>query len=100
MAAIDGKWALEVASLAGSHHFDVTLTTVGTSLSGTAIGPTGPIAISGGTASGDTAEFTLDLVAPLPMSLAVTLHVVGDRLTGTAQAGPFPPSTIVGTRTG
>ncbi len=100
MAAIDGKWAIEVATLAGSHHFDVTLTTSGTSLSGTAIGPTGPIAIRNGTASGDTAEFVLDLVAPLPMSLVVALHVVGDRLTGTAQAGPFPPSTIVGTRTG
>ncbi|MFB7893947.1 hypothetical protein ACFC1I_17235 [Microbacterium sp. NPDC056044] len=100
MAAIDGSWALEVATLAGSMHFDATLTTVGTSLTGTAIGPTGPIAIRGGTASGDTAEFTLDLVGPLPMSLVVKLHVIGDRLTGTAQAGPYPPSNIVGTRTG
>ena len=100
MAAIDGTWAIEVATLAGSFRFDLTLTTTGTSLSGTAIGPTGPIAIRNGTASGDTAEFVLDLVAPLPTSPVVTLQVIGDRLTGTAQAGILPPSTIVGTRTG
>ena len=100
MAAIDGSWALEVATLAGSMHFDATLTTTGTVLTGTAIGPTGPIAIRGGRASGAPAESTLAPAGPLPMSLAVMLHVVGDRLTGTAQAGPYPPSTIVGTRTG
>ncbi len=100
VAAIDGQWAVEVATLAGSHHFDLTLATVGTTLSGTAIGPTGPIAIRNGTAVGDTAEFRLDLVAPIPMSLVVQLYVVGNSLTGTAQAGPYPPSTVVGTRTG
>ena len=100
MAGIDGRWAIEVATIAGSHHFDVTLATAGTSLTGTATGPTGPIAIRGGTVTGDHAEFVLDVVAPLPMSLAVALHVIGDRLTGTAQAGPFPASTIVGVRVG
>lgn len=100
MADIDGQWAIEVATLAGSRRFDLTLSTTGTALTGTAVGPTGPILIRNGTAAGEDAEFVLDVVAPLPMSLVFALHVVGDRLTGTAKSGPFPASTVVGVRTG
>lgn len=100
VAAIDGKWAIEVATLAGSRRFDLTLATTGTALTGTAVGPTGPIPLRSGIAAADRAEFVLDLIAPIPMSLVFELHVIGDRLTGTAQSGPFPPATVVGTRTG
>lgn len=99
MAAIDGKWAIEVATLAGSRRFDLTLSTEGTTLSGTAVGSTGPVPIRNGNASGDRAEFVLELAAPLPMALVFELRVIGDRVTGTAQSGPFPPSSVVGTRT-
>lgn len=99
MADIDGTWAVEVATLAGSRRFDLTLTTEGTTLTGTAVGSTGPVPIRQGTAVGDTAEFVLELAAPLPMSLVFELRVIGDRVTGTAQSGPFPPSTVLGTRT-
>ena len=51
-----------------------------------------------GIATADGAEFLVDFVSPLAMTIKVVLHVVGDRLTGTAQAGPFPPSTVVGVR--
>lgn len=100
MAAIDGKWAIEVATPLGSQHFDLTVSTDGTTLTGTAIGPTGPVALRNGTAAGDSAEFLLDFVAPLPMTVSVELHVVGNSLTGTARAGMFPASTVLGTRTG
>ncbi|KRB36551.1 hypothetical protein ASD93_10875 [Microbacterium sp. Root180] len=100
VADIDGTWALEVATLAGSRRFDLTVTTEGTTLTGTAVGSTGPVPLRHGTAVGDTAEFVLDLAAPLPMSLVFELRVIGDRVTGTAQSGPFPPSSVLGTRTG
>lgn len=100
MAGIDGKWAIEVVTLAGSMPFDLTLTTAGATLTGVAVGPTGPIPLHRGTVSGDAVAFVLDLVAPLPMSLAFELRVIGDRLTGTAQAGVLPASTVLGTRTG
>ncbi|WP_109208991.1 MULTISPECIES: hypothetical protein [Microbacterium] len=99
MASIDGSWAIEVATLAGSRRYDLILATAGTSLTGTAISATGPVPLRNGTATGDRAAFTLDLMAPLPMSLRFELHVVGDRLAGTAQSGPYPASTVVGTRT-
>lgn len=99
MAAIDGTWAIEVATLAGSRRFDLTLTTEGTTLTGTAVGSTGPVPIRDGSAVGDAAEFVLELAAPLPMSLLFELRVIGDRLTGTAQSGPFPASSVLGTRT-
>jgi hypothetical protein len=98
--AIDGTWAIEVATLAGSRRYDLTLTTAGTGLTGTAIGATGPIPLQHGRTAGNDIEFRLDMVAPVPMSLVFHLHLVGDRLTGTARSGPFPPSTVVGTRTG
>jgi hypothetical protein len=100
MAAIDGSWAIEVATLAGSRRFDLTLSTAGTVLTGTAVGATGTVPIRNGSAVGDRAEFVLELAAPLPMSLVFELTVIGDRLTGTAQSGPFPPSSVLGTRTG
>ncbi|WP_426321153.1 hypothetical protein [Microbacterium sp. E-13] len=100
MTGIDGHWAIEVATLAGSRRYDLTLTTAGTVLTGTAVGATGPVPLTSGRVIGDQVEFRLDLAAPLPMSLVFDLRVVGDRLTGTARSGPFPPSTVVGTRLG
>jgi hypothetical protein len=43
-------------------------------------------------------RFRLDLAGPVPTSLVFNLRVDGDHLTGTAQAGVFPASTVVGTR--
>lgn len=100
MAEIEGKWAIEVATLAGSRRYDLTLSVAGTTLTGTAVGATGPVPIRNGTAAGDTVAFRLDLAAPLPTSLVFRMRVIGDRMTGTAQSGPFPASTVVGTRTG
>ncbi|WP_127473464.1 hypothetical protein [Microbacterium sulfonylureivorans] len=99
MASIDGRWAIEIATLAGSRRFDLTLATVGTSLTGTAVGATGPIPIRNGTATADSAEFRLDVAAPVPSTLVLALRVDGDRLTGTATPGPFPPMSVVGVRT-
>ena len=100
MADVEGKWAIQVATLAGSRRYDLTLTAAGTTLTGTAVGATGPVPIRNGSAVGDTVQFRLDLVAPVPMSLHFTLRVIGDQMTGTAQSGPFPASSVIGTRTG
>jgi len=99
MADVNGKWAIEVATLAGSRRYDLILTIAGTTLTGTAVGATGPLPIRNGTAVGDTVEFRLDQVGPLLMSLIFSLRVMGNRMTGTAQYGPFPASTVIGTRT-
>ncbi|MBD3941849.1 hypothetical protein IF188_09100 [Microbacterium sp. NEAU-LLC] len=98
MAGIDGHWAIDVVTLAGSRRYDLTLTSTGTALTGTSVGDTGPIAIRDGSITGDTASFRVDFLAPLPMSLRFVLKVVGDRLVGTAQAGPYPPTNVVGVR--
>ena len=100
MADVDGKWAVQVATLAGARRYDLALTSTGTAVTGTAVGSTGPVPLRNGSAVGDTVRFTLDLVAPLPMSLVFSLRVIGNQMTGTAQSGPFPASTVVGTRTG
>ena len=99
MADVDGTWRIQVATLAGARRYDVTLTTAGTAVTGTAVGATGPVPIRNGTAVGDTVNFTLDLRAPLPMSLVFSVRVIGDQMTGTARSGPFPASTVVGTHT-
>lgn len=98
MAAIDGKWSIEFVTLAGSRRLDLTVATAGAALTGTAVGDTGPIPLRDGRVSGDVLEFVIDYVAPLPMSLAFQLRVIGDRLVGTAQAGPYPPSQVIGRR--
>ncbi len=98
MAGFEGKWAIEVATLAGSRRYDLTLSTVGAALTGTAVGAAGPVPIRDGTVTDDRAQFVLELAAPLPTSLVFQLQVVGDRITGTARAGLFPPSSVLGTR--
>lgn len=99
MADVDGKWRLQVATLAGARRYDVTLTTAGTALTGTAVGANGPVPIRNGTAVGDTVKFTIGLRAPLPMSLVFRVRVIGNQMTGTARSGLFPASSVVGTRT-
>jgi hypothetical protein len=99
LADVEGKWAIEVATLAGARRYDLTLTVAGTALTGTAVGATGPVPIRNGTAAGDAVEFRLDVVAPLPMSLDFDLRVIGNRMTGTARSGAFPASSVIGTRT-
>jgi hypothetical protein len=100
MADVDGKWTIQVATLAGARRYDLTLATAGTALTGTAVGASGPSTVRNGRAVGDTANFTLDFVAPLPMSLVFSVRVIGNQMTGTARSGPFPASKVVGTRTG
>ena len=98
MADVEGKWAIQVATLAGSRRYDLTLTMAGDTVTGTARGATGPVPLRNGAAAGDTVTFTLALAAPLPMSLKFNLRVIGDRMTGTARYGLFPASTVIGTR--
>ncbi|GAA5199931.1 hypothetical protein [Microbacterium jejuense] len=98
MAGIDGNWAIDVVTLAGSRRYDLSLASAGTTLTGTSVGDTGPIAIRDGSITGDTASFRIDFLAPLPMSVRFVLKVVGDRLVGTAQVGPYPPTNVVGVR--
>ena len=98
MTGVDGKWAIDVATLAGSRRFNLSLSTAGTTLTGTAVGDTGPLTIRNGRATGERLEFVLDLVGPIPMSLAFDLRVVGTRMTGTARSGPLPAMTVVGSR--
>lgn len=98
MADVDGKWAIDVATLAGSRRYDLTLTTAGTALTGTAVGAEGPVPLRNGIAVGDTVEFVLDLFSPVPRSVVFNLRVNDNRLVGTAQSGLFPASTVIGTR--
>lgn len=98
VAGIDGNWAIDVVTLAGSRRYDLALASAGTTLTGTSVGDTGPIAIREGSFIGDTASFRIDFLAPLPMTLRFVLKVVGDRLVGTAQVGPYPPTNVVGVR--
>ncbi len=99
MTDVGGKWAIDVATLAGSRRYDLTLTVTGTTLTGTAVGATGPVPLRDGTAVGDTVTFRLEVVGPLPMSVTFHLKFIGDRITGTARSGAFPASNVIGART-
>lgn len=100
MADVDGKWAIDVATLAGSRRYDLSLMVAGAALTGTAVGAAGPLPLRNGSAAGDTVEFVLDLFSPVATSVVFNLRVSGNRMVGTATSGLFPASTVVGTRTG
>jgi hypothetical protein len=99
MADIDGKWVIQVATLAGARRYDLTLTAAGTTVTGTAVGTTAPAPIRDGSVVGDLVRFSLVFTAPVPMTLVFTLTVFGDKLSGSATSGLLPASSVVGTRT-
>ena len=99
MANVDGSWDCTVKSPLGDQKMTVTVTTAGSTWSGTVSGAMGSSDISG-EASGDTISWKQQVTVPMPMTLDCKATAEGDTLTGTVGAGAFGSFPLSGTRTG
>ena len=94
----DGTWKITVQTPMGSQSSTVELATDGATLTGTQTGngESGPI--YDGSADGDTATWKVDITRPLSLTVTFNATVSGDSISGTAEAGMFPPSPFSGSR--
>jgi len=95
--SIDGSWDMTVNTPMGAQASTVVFTTDGDTLNGEVTAPQ-PNSIYDGKVDGDTAEWKVDITVPMALTVLFKVTVDGDALSGTAAAGPFPPSQVTGQR--
>jgi hypothetical protein len=98
MSSFDGTWNLNVTTPMGRQQGTADLSTDGGTLSGSTTNNGETVEIYEGTVDGDSATFKADVTKPFPMTLTFKVALDGDSITGTAQAGAFPPSPLTGSR--
>ena len=98
MANITGAWDIVTASPIGKQKLTLDFVVTGSAVSGTATNDNEHVGLKDGELVGDTATFIVNLKKPLPLAIAYTLRFDGDAVAGTAKAGFFPVSAVVGTR--
>jgi hypothetical protein len=96
--SVDGTWDITVNTPMGAQASTVVLTSDGGTLNGEVTAPQ-PGTIYEGTVDGDSAKWKIDITVPMALTVQFDVTVDGDSLSGTASAGPFPPSQVTGTRT-
>lgn len=72
----------------------------GASWTGSMQGAMGSMDIDGGTVSGNTISWTMNMTVPMPMTLECEATIDGDTLTGNVNAGAFGAMPLTGTRAG
>jgi hypothetical protein len=94
----DGTWKITVQTPMGNQSSILELATDGASLTGTQSGngESGPI--YDGSVDGDSATWKVDITRPLALTVTFNATVSGDSISGTAEAGMFPPSPFSGSR--
>ena len=95
---VDGVWNAVIDTPMGKQQVTLELAVDGTTITGTAAqnGATHPI--HGGAVAGDQLTWEVSVEAPFAMTLAYTVSIAGDTMTGQVKAGPFPASPVSGTR--
>ena len=87
--AIDGTWKVTVQSPMGAQTADLTLSSSGETLTGTAVAAAGKVDISNGKVAGDKATWSMSIQQPFPMTLDYDVLVSGDEMRGSVKAGAF-----------
>jgi hypothetical protein len=95
--SVDGTWDITVNTPMGAQASTIVLTSDGDTLNGEVTAPQ-PGTIYEGTVDGDSAKWKIDITVPMALTVQFEITVDGDSLSGTASAGPFPPSQVTGQR--
>jgi hypothetical protein len=98
MTNADGKWNIVIATPIGRQEVTLDITTSGSTATGTAQTNAELVDLHEGAIDGDDLVCSVDLKKPFPMKVTYTLTFEGDEVTGTAKAGPFPASKVIGSR--
>ncbi|HEU0065883.1 MAG TPA: hypothetical protein VFQ57_01445 [Sphingomonas sp.] len=97
MAEVDGTYECVVKSPLGDQKTNLTVTSDGSTFTGTNSGAMGSMDVNG-TVSGNTLAWKQTMTVPMPMTLDCEATVDGDVLTGTVGAGAFGSFPMTGKR--
>ncbi|MEU4245354.1 LLM class flavin-dependent oxidoreductase [Actinoplanes sp. NPDC026619] len=100
VAALAGRWNAVIATPMGDQRVVLDLAVDAAQVTGTATQNGATVAIADGSVGADEAQWTVTVTAPFPMTLSYRVQAAGDTLTGSVQAGTFPPSRLTGERAG
>ncbi len=94
--SIDGSWEITVQTPMGPQSSKLELKSDGGALTGTQSGGGEQTDIYDGSVNGDDATWKVDIKQPFAMTVTFSATVDGQSISGTAQAGAFPPATFSG----
>ncbi len=95
--SIDGSWDITVQTPMGAQSSRLELKADGSALTGTQAGNGQQLDIYDGSVDGDNATWKVDITQPFPLTVTFSATVDGQSISGTAQAGTFPPAPFSGT---
>lgn len=96
--SVAGTYSTVVKSPMGDQSGTLTVVPDGDTFSGSLIGSLGSMDITGGTVTGNTISWKMNMVVPMPMTLDCEATIDGDALTGSVNAGAFGAMPLSGTR--
>jgi hypothetical protein len=96
--AVDGTWNITMNTPMGDRTATLTLSSAGGSLTGTQSADGNSAEIFDGSVNGDEVAWKLDIVDPMPLTLAYTGKVEGDSISGEMGIGPMGSFPFSGTR--
>ena len=96
--SVDGAWTVTVQSPMGAQTNTLTLTSSGSTLTGTASTPQGSQDIADGKVDGDNVSWKASITTPFPMTLEFSGKVEGDKMSGSVKAGSFGSFPFSGVR--
>lgn len=98
--SVAGTYEVSVKTPMGDQGGTFTVIVDGDSFSGALKGGMGSMDVTGGTVSGNTLSWKMDMKVPMPMTLDCTATIDGDALTGEVKAGVFGSMALTGKRVG
>ena len=98
--SVAGTFEVSVKTPMGDQGGTFTVVVDGDSFSGSLNGGMGSMDVAGGTVSGSTLSWKMDMKVPMPMTLDCTATVDGDTMTGDVKAGVFGSMPLTGKRVG
>ena len=96
--SVAGTYKTVVKSPMGDQTGTLTVVPDGDTFSGSLVGSLGSMDIAGGTVSGNTISWKMNMVVPMPMTLDCTATVDGDAISGEVKAGAFGSMPLSGSR--
>jgi len=93
---IDGSWEITIQTPMGPQASRLEFKSDGGALTGTQSGSGDQTDIYDASVDGDNATWKVDIKQPMAMTVTFTATVDGETISGTAQAGAFPPANFSG----
>jgi hypothetical protein len=98
MMAVDGNWDITMSTPMGERNATLSLTSAGSTLTGTQAADGNSGEIFDGSVNGDDVSWKISITNPMPLTLEFTGKVAGDSISGEMGIGPMGSFPFTGKR--